>query len=199
MGSEVLQIGPRVTCLPVIHGSGDFALVVRRVMLERAFDCVAVPLPPSFQEAVERGIEMLPSPAIVTQAEAPQFATEWSPQSDTEERDDDEPAHSFVPIDPCQPVIAALRAAISEHIPRAYIDLETARFVPNTAVLPDAYALKKVAIEQFAAAVLPAIARPQETQVRDRIVHMAQRLRQLERKYQSILLVCSVLDWPWIR
>jgi hypothetical protein len=43
MLSDVLQLSPRITCLPVIHGSGDFALAVRRLMLEQAFDCVAVP------------------------------------------------------------------------------------------------------------------------------------------------------------
>jgi hypothetical protein len=204
MAFEVLALGPRIACLPVIHGSGDFALVVRRMMLERAFDCVAVPLPPSFQAEVERGIDMLPSPTIVTQCETPQFSTEWTPDSDQDDSDlegDDssEPSHSYVPVDPCQPVIAALRVAISEHIPRAFIDLETARFEPHTAVLPDAYALKKVAASQFAAAVLPAIARPNSRQVRDRVAHMASRLRQLERRFSSILFVCSVLDWPWIR
>ena len=29
--------------VPVIHGSGDFAIAVRRVMLEHDFDCLAVP------------------------------------------------------------------------------------------------------------------------------------------------------------
>src|SRR5690349_1921909 len=110
MTSEVLRLGPRITCLPVIHGSGDFAVAVRRMMLEEAFDCVAVPLPPSFQADVERGIELLPSPTIVTQPESAQFQTEWSP--DAEDEDDEtggeEPTHSYVPIDPCQPVIAAL-------------------------------------------------------------------------------------------
>lgn len=206
MTSNVLQLGPRITCLPVIHGSGDFALAVRKLMLERAFDCVAVPLPPSFQAEVERGIELLPTPTLVTQPEPMEFLKEWMPERDAEddesELEDDgerEPAHSYVPIDPCQPVIAALRAALSEHIPRAFIDLETARFVPTTAVLPDAYALKKVAVEQFAAAVLPAIERPRERQVQQRIVHMAGRLRALERRYKSILFVCAILDWPWIR
>src|SRR5205085_6478444 len=175
-------------------------------MLEEAFDCVAVPLPPSFQADVERGTEMLPSPTIVTQPEMPRFHTEWSPETDEADDDDDEsdsgddePTHSYVPIDPCQPVIAALRSAVSEHIPRAFIDLETARFVPNTAVLPDAYALKKVALQQFAAALLPAIERPHEQQVRERILHMAERLRELEQRHTSILFVCSILDWPWIR
>src|SRR5439155_8551784 len=169
----------RITRLPVIHGSGDFAVAVRRLMLEEAFDCVAVPLPPSFQADVERGIEMLPSPTIVTQPETPRFHTEWSRDTDEADDDDeldsgdDEPTHSFVPIDPCQPVIAALRSAVSEHIPRAFIDLETAPFLPNTAALPDAYALKNVAPEQFAAALLPAIEWPRERQVRERIGHMA--------------------------
>src|SRR5437660_9173993 len=126
MTSDVLRLSLRIICLPVIHGSGDFAVAVRRLMLEEAFDCVAVPLPPSFQADVERGIEMLPTPTIVTQPETPRFRTEWSPEADEnnedtdlEAADDDEPTHSYVPIDPCQPVIAALRAAASEHIPRA--------------------------------------------------------------------------------
>src|SRR5262245_60909473 len=182
MSGNVLSLSPGITCLPVIHGSGDFALAVRRLMLEQTFDCVAVPLPPSFQADVERGIELLPSPTIVTQPETSPYQTEWSPEADDDtdlERADEEPSHSYVPIDPCQPVIASLRAAASEHIPRAFIDLETSRFIPNTAVLPDAYALKKVTPEQFAAAVLPAIERPHEKQISDRIIHMAARLREL--------------------
>ena len=51
---DLLRIGPHITALPIIHGSGDFALEVRRVMLNHTFDCVAVPLPPSFQEDVEQ-------------------------------------------------------------------------------------------------------------------------------------------------
>jgi hypothetical protein len=206
MSASVFRLSPRLTCLPVIHGSGDFALAVRRLMLEQSFDCLAVPLPPSFQADVELGIEHLPSPTIVTQPEPSQYTSEWSPDRDAEDDQDsedvdepEEPTHSYVPIDPCQPVIAALRAAVSEHIPRAFIDLETARFVPSSAVLPDAYALKKVPLEQFAAAILPAIARPDHEQINDRIVHMAARLHDLERRYQSILFVCSILDWPWIR
>jgi hypothetical protein len=207
-----LRLSPRITCLPVIHGSGDFALAVRRLLLEQSFDLVTVPLPPSFQADVERGIDWLPRPTIVTQAEAVDpFSSHWSPETDFDDEnaefddesfDDDpseEPAHSYVPIDPCQPVIAALRAAISEHVPRAFIDLETARFIPHTAVLPDAYALKRVSPEQFAAAVLPAIERPAHQQHKDQLVHMAARLRELERNHKSILFVCSILDWPWIR
>ena len=199
---NVLALTPRITLLPIIHGSGEFALAVRRLMLEESFDCVAVPLPPSFQHDVEKAIEFLPSPSLVTQAEEPRFKTDWNPdadKSDDEEDGDEDRTLSYVPIDPCQGVIAALRAALSEHIPRAFIDLETRHYEPAAAVLPDPYALKKVAIDKFAAALLPAIPRPAGEQHAARIVHMARRLRKLEKEYKSILCICSVLDWPWIR
>jgi len=195
MLSDVLRLSARITCLPVIHGSGDFALAVRRVMLEQSFDCVAVPLPPSFQAQVEQAVECLPAVTAVVQRESPKFLHAWSP----DEPDEDEPTASYVPIDPCQPVIMALRVARGEHVARRFIDLETARYEPHNAVLPDPYALKQVALERFAASLLPAIPRPPVGQPRERVVHMAQRLRELERQFQSVLFVCSVLDWPWIR
>ena len=130
-----LKIGDNITCLPIIHGSGDFALEVRRVMLEERFDSVAVPLPPSFQEDVERAIEHLPRPTVVVQRAFSKFPTEWKPNQDDEAEDDDAPTRcSYVPIDPCQGVIAALRVAAGEHLPRHFIDLETARYEPYSDV-----------------------------------------------------------------
>lgn len=203
MPHEVLQIGSHITALPIIHGSGDFALEVRRMMLEGDFDCIAVPLPPSFQEDVEAAIEMLPRPTVVLQRESPRFGTEWTPEQDAIDDEDDfdesDVDCSYVPIDPCQGVIAALRVAIGEHLPRHFIDLETSPFYPYSEVLPDAYALKQVSIERFAAAVLPSLRRPDDEQRVRRITHMASRLRDLESRFKSVLFVCSVLDWPWIR
>src|SRR5216684_7636296 len=129
--SDFLSISPRISVLPIIHGSGDCALEVRRVMLERKVDCLAVPIPPSFQRDVERAIEHLPAITLVTQAELLHISsTGWSPDRDDDNDDDGpddeaEPVVSYVPVDPCQPVIAALRIALGEQIPRAFIDLET--------------------------------------------------------------------------
>ena len=202
MPNDLLKIGPHITALPVIHGSGDFALEVRRMMLEQSFDVVAVPLPPSFQQDVEQAIEHLPTPTVVVQRESAPYLTEWTPDNQRDEdelHEDGDGVCSYVPIDPCQAVIMAIRVAMGEHIPRRFIDLETSQFEPYSAVLPDAYALKKVAIRKFAAAILPNIPRPPEGQRRDRILYMAGRLRELESHHESILLICSVLDWPWIR
>ena len=58
---DFLTISPRIRVMPVIHGSGDFAIQVREELLARPYDCVAVPLPPSFQDEVEAAIEELPA------------------------------------------------------------------------------------------------------------------------------------------
>ncbi len=205
--SPVLRLSERIFVAPVIHGSGDFAVEVRRVMLSAKIDCLAVPLPPSFQEAVETGLELLPAISVAVQEEP----RDWSEASsgDLLEADDDDDEHmqrndgrprvSYVPIDPCQPVIAALRVATQERIARKFIDVETSEWQPTSVVLPDAYALKKVSLDRFAAAALPAIPRPQGDFVAQRLIAIAQRLRQLEGKYRSILFVCSLAEWPWIK
>ncbi len=216
---KLLKFGDRIAVLPIIHGSGQCALAVRRWMLETDFDVVAIPLPPSFRDAVEQAVLDLPKPSIVIQPSQPNygqpneeeanftsnqdFGSEFEGQEESWDsfgEDDDEPVLcSYVPVDPCQPVIMAIRAAMGEHIPREYIDLETDPFLPFATEMPDPYALRTVAPEKFAAAILPGISRPPDDQTRDRIRYMAYRLYQLQLHHQKILFVTSVLYWPWIR
>ena len=200
--NDPFTLTPRIDLVPVVHGCGDFAFAIRNRMLAKRFDCLAVPLPGSFQTEVERAIGALPTATMVVQARCPdwQSQAEWTPGEDGVDADEPQLATSFVPIDPCQPVIAALRFAIGEHIPRQFIDLETNDFLPYSSVLPDAYALKRVAMQRFAAAVLPAIPPLPHQQARDRVTYMAHRLEALNRSsHQSVLCLCSILDWPWLR
>lgn len=207
--SEVLQLGRHVTVLPVVHGSGDFAVEVRRVMLSNEFDCLAVPLPPSFQNEVEAAVQWLPNVSVVLQREAiNKFKSDGEFDPDARDDDDDSgrpfgdeiDGHaSYVPIDPCQPVIAALRIAMQEHVRREFIDIEDDEYLPVTASLPDPYALKQVSVERFGAAVLPALKAPEDASHIRRIHWMANELHRLAKTHKSILFVCSLLDWPWIR
>jgi hypothetical protein len=198
MISDFLRISPKIACLPIIHGSGDYAIEVRRRMLASTFDCLAVPLPPSFQTDIERAVEFLPSISAVLQDEPLNFSAD-APADDQETEDQSSRACSYVPLDPCQGVIAGLRIALQEQIPRVFVDRETAQFEPQTAILPDPYALKRVSLEKFSAAVLPAIGPPRREQHRLRCATMAARLRELESRHSSILFLCSLMDWPWIR
>src|ERR1700760_4654261 len=94
---DFLRIGPRIRVLPIIHGSGDFAIRVREELLSQPYDCVAVPLPPSFQEDVEAAIEQLPSVSVVAQLDVDSNDVE-----DDAPPDDGSTGFSYVPIDPCQ-------------------------------------------------------------------------------------------------
>ena len=206
MINSLLEIGPHVTALPVVHGSGDFAWEIRRLMMKHSYDCLAVALPASFQNAVESAILHLPTPSIVVQRDQSFLApTDFSPQDEFSESqgadadEDQEPGVSYVPIDPCQSVIAAIRTAMGDRIDRHFVDLETSRFAPHSRVMPDAFALKRMSLEKYAAAVLPFVEPGETPQWRARIDHMAWQLRELSVDYKKILFVTSVLDWPWVR
>ena len=179
---DILRCSDRLKLFPVVHGSGDFAVRVRDELLSGSYDCVAVPLPASLVDPVLEGVERLPAISAVVQQEP------------------DEAVCSYVPIDPCQPVIAALRFAVRGRLAIRFVDLETERFEPRTATLPDPYALKQVAPEKFAAALLPAIPRPpRDGQFERRIRRIAFELHRLELEHENVLCLCDLLDWPWIR
>ncbi|MEM8733717.1 MAG: hypothetical protein AAGG44_05830 [Planctomycetota bacterium] len=194
-----LRLSPSITCLPVVNGSGDCALAVRRYLLDHSCDCLAVGLPASFKPAVLEGVEELPVPSIVVQKAAENYQQEWSPDSEEDDADDDAATWSYVPIDPCQPTIMALRIALGEHWPIEFCDLETNQYDPLAAVMPDPYALRTVSIEKFSTAILPNISKPFQEQALQRIRFMAWRLRELEKRYSNIVFVGSILEWPWLR
>ena len=184
-----LSLSSTIRVLPVLHGSGDFAVEVRRRLLAEPFDCLAVPLPPSFRAAVEEGVAMLPGLSCVVQREY----LAWDAGDE-----DDRRTASFVPIDPCQPVVAALRTAIQERTPRAFVDAETSPFEPWGMGAADPYALKRVPLEAFDAAMLPRIAPPPGDIAAIRAGHMASRLRELEARHDRIVFVCGLAEWPWV-
>lgn len=180
--AHFLRFSDRLHVLPVVHGSGDFSVRVRDELLKSSFDCLAVPLPSTFLPDVLAAVERLPAIAAVFQPESR------------------EQSYSYVPIDPCQPVIAAIRFALRERMAIEFIDLETHDFTAPTASLPDPYALKRLPIEKYLAAILPTIPPPEAESLSDRRVRrMAFELHRLELEYENILFLPSVLDWPWIR
>jgi len=125
------------------------------------------------------------------------FNTEYQPEEETNE--EEQPSCSYVPIDPCQPVIAALRLAVEEHWRIEFIDEECAEYMPFTASLPDPYALKHLPLEKFATACLPWLTPPSTREVIRRLEHQATRLLELKKKYQQVTMLTSLQEWPWLR
>lgn len=188
--NPVFDLSARVTVLPVVHGSAFFTREVRRRVRDEAsqgLDCLAVALPPSFAAGVEEGVERLPRVSVVIQEEADSI--------------DGGGKCSYVPIDPCQPLIEAIRVAQTTDVPRAWVDLEVSAWEPPQDLsLPDAWPLPETGLEAFAAACLPVLPTPEPRSQRDeRIRYMAQQLHLLELDCERVLFVCSLADWPWVR
>ncbi len=194
-----LKLSERTVAIPVVHGSGDFAVEIRRLMLNRKFDVLAVPLPECFREQVEAAITRLPEISVVYQREQQSFSPrDWHPDQSDEDDEPDElldPQASYVPIDPCQAVITAIRIAMQEHIPRQYLDPEVDNFQPLSITLPDPYAVKQLHSGLFAAGTIPVLQNIQEPQLLYRTQSMALGLKQLEQKFSSILFLCSYNEW----
>ena len=185
---EFLSLSPKIRCLPVVHGSGDFAVEVRRRLLSESFDCLAVPLPASFEAGLREGVLALPRLSVVVRRDQPAW----------EQIEDWRRSVSYCPIDPCQPVIAAVRVAMQERIPLRLIDLETDEFEPFATPLPDPFALKQLSLETYAAAATAVVPPPQSMQHRDRCAAMGARLRTLEETFERVVFVCGLNDWPWV-
>jgi len=182
---EVFRLTPKIDILPVRHGSGDFAQEIREYLLSRQLDCLALPLPPSVEHLVEQGISHLPSISLVA-----------IPESGGAES----PSYSFIPIDPCQPLIMAIRTAMNEDIHRVYIDREVTAFESLPLHSPDPYSLKHVSLASFCSALLPFSPYPKpESQRWLNIKWLAFKLHELELDFESILCLCPMEDWPWIR
>ncbi len=183
--ARVLGLSPKIDLLPVLHGSGDIAREVRETLIGKHYDCLAVPLPPSFEDSVEQAVAHLPQISLVVLPEPAQ---------------NEHTTVNFVPVDPCQAVIMGIRVAMGEGIPRAYIDREVVQFEATPFIGPDPYALKSVSLPALAAATVPSLATPLPgSQQAQRIAWMAFRLHELELDHASILCLCHFADWPWLR
>ena len=201
-----LRLGDHIHVAPVIHGSGDYAIAVRQWMLRQPFDCVAIPLPRSHQNAVCEAVTQLPTVTVVMH----RTMADWQISDAVDEMDMDDnellgnrsPGRlrsSYVPIDPCQPVIAAIRVAMGEHLDLHFIDFDSVGHTAEAFVMPDPYALKGTTIERFAASTFPYFGRPRLQHTLRRVHQMAARLVQLDKQYKSILFLCAIPEWPFVR
>ncbi len=196
----IFDFKPGLRVVPVVHGSGSYAKALTQTLLQEPFECLAVPLPRSFASGVLAGVEKLPAVSAVVQlAESATFpfdADESTPNAiDATVRS----RGTYVPIDPCQAVIAAIRMAISERLAIEWIEPESEEFVLEAMVFPDAYAVEHTTLERYCAAVLPAIARPSDASHSVRLQKVARQLLQLQDRYISIVCLCNLQDWPWLR
>lgn len=196
---SVFSLDSWLTLIPVVHGSGAYASALRKELLTRPFDALAVPLPASFATDVIRGVKRLPNLSAVVRLRAQE--DRFDELDDSQETTD--LRGTYVPIDPCQAVIAAIRFALGERKPIVWIDSEGDQIENHSPVFADCYAIRHTTLERFCAAMLPAIPPPDAGlgggNLIERIDTMAEKILAMRNSYRSIVALCPLEAWPWLR
>ncbi len=167
-----------ICCVPSIHGRAAFAREVRRQFLAHRFDAIAVELPPSLKKPVVEAAGALPHICAVTYRE---------PDGEV----------AYVPLDPCDSIVEAIRLAGRERTRLEFIDAELSDFQSDELVLPDEYALTRLGLPRFYRALESALP-PTGEQGALRERHMAARLRELAAGFPRVLFVGGLAHLPGI-
>jgi hypothetical protein len=127
----------RFTYLPVVPGRMEFALEVRRRILAARPEVVAVELPATLEEVFLEAIRRLPQISAIF-------------YNDTEYRADPEaPQAVYVPVEPADPFIEAIRTAQEIDAQIVFADPDTTERPHILSAYPDSYALTAVSLDKY--------------------------------------------------
>jgi len=164
--------------VPVLHNRLEFAIEVRRQFASFHPEIVAIEYPPTIGEKLLEGIERLPLLSVVYY----------------EEKD-----HTFVylPIEPTDGQIEAVRLALSHDLPVHFIDRDTEGYPIDRTPMPDPYSIKRIGYGRYCRSFLDAHPDPlpdPEDQLRERT--MAYHLQCLNEQGSRILFVGGLAHLP---
>ncbi len=163
----------RLTIVGVAHYRVELADVVRRVISERAPAAVAVELPSTLQTAVLQAVRRLPLLSVVVY-----------------ELGSGETV--YLPIEPTDPLVEAVRSADERGIPVSFVDLDLDAWPSYRSPVPDPYTIVRLGYEAWADA-LRAAPRGRGGLDARREAGMAARAARLAREADGpVVLVCSV-------
>lgn len=163
--------------LPILHNRLEFALEVQRQFLEFQPQVIAVELPPTIQEPVLTAVKRLPNLSVVLYPEK-------------------SGRHIYLPIEPVDGIIEALRLGIEKNLPLFLIDRDTEGYPQRSDPMPDSFAVTRIGYPAYCLAYLKE--RGQETPSPDDALRertMASQALRLNLQYQRILLICGLTHW----
>lgn len=175
-----MKLDASIEVFPILHGKAEFSRMLRSICLSGKFDCITVDLPELFEPFLTEAIEALP---IIQTIVARDQATEEL---------------FYLPIDPCDAAIEAIRQSFQYHIPfftTGYPSCVTESPLPE---LPDEYALTALGNDAYQTLCLKSIAAatttPTETLHARYSAHRLHALR--KQRYRSILAVIHLRNIP---
>jgi hypothetical protein len=166
-----VNLSDRLTIVPFIHGRVAFGEAVRMRCLSRKYDCIAVDLPAVFSDDLIAAVEELP---IVSAVIASGIA---------------DPVY-YVPCDPCDATIEAVRQARQNRLPCEFIGHPLVRRPPPAPAMPDEYAIKSMGFDAYAALCVSALGvGPLTDEEEEAAAYTAHRLHDLESDHAAVLAV----------
>ncbi len=118
--------------LPVFHQKIEFVKLVRKAFFKVFPDVIAVELPDNIKNEILEAVERLPYLSLIGYADT----------LNTEKL-------NFVPVDPGDSIIEAIRVGLEQNVPLEFIDLSVTDYLPENMSLPDDYALNKIGLNSF--------------------------------------------------
>ncbi|MFW9820539.1 MAG: hypothetical protein ACFFE5_13090, partial [Candidatus Thorarchaeota archaeon] len=118
--------------IPTFHSRIEFAKLVRIALFKVFPDVIAVELPNNIQEEVIEAVERLPFLSLIG------YADTLNPSK-----------LNFIPIDPGDSIIEAIRIGLEHNIPMEFIDLSVSEYLPPSFKLPDDYAINQIGLQEF--------------------------------------------------
>ena len=174
--------------VPSIHQRMAFADEVERAVQEWKPDCIAVELPPQLQMWIVRGVLRLPQISAVCHPNPTVKGDMF-----------------YVPIDPSDSLVTAVRIAIEREFHLEWLDAEPGTHPYPEADLPDDLMIDRIGLETYVETALPYL-RPNpvfstspDAMGSLREETMAERLRDCSRRYRRVLCVLGLAHFPAIR
>ena len=165
-----------ILAIPSIHSRVYFSLAVRDAFEKFRPDAIAIEHPYSFNNALREAVSRLPYISIIIR----EFNSEAV----------------FIPIDPADSIIEAIRIAIDEEIPFFPIDKDITSVNTNIHYLmPDDFLLKNIGLEEFYKQVKSNYQFFSTKEDKEREIYMAKNLYKLSKKYDKVLFVVGMSHW----
>jgi hypothetical protein len=166
----------RLITVPVLHGRLELAVAVRQALEGTRPDCVAVELPETLREPVLRGVERLPLLSVVHYQSSAGRPV-------------------YLPIEPADPAIEALRFGLERQLPVHLVDQDVDAYGRHAEPLPDPYAVKRLGHQRYCdayeASAAAAGLQPDPADA-GREATMAFHLHALLRRHERVLFVCGL-------
>jgi len=167
-----------VRLVPICHNRVEFALEVRDQFASFKPEIVAIEYPTTIAEKLLEGVKRLPLLSVVYY---------------------EENNHTFIylPLEPTDGQIEAVRLALSKNIPIYFIDRDTEGYPLDRTPMPDPYSIKRIGYWKYCQSYLKAYPKGlpgEQDQLRERT--MAYHLQKLDGEEKRVLFVGGLSHLP---